>query len=94
MEAVALALTVIVHFVGLIALVGVLLRADGTTWRDIWPRDDDGGRPRSPEPPPPLPLPDAEQARARLREPGRLQDAYPRPERRPAREPDRTPQRA
>lgn len=93
MEALALALTVVVHIVGLAALVGVLLHNDDIGWRDIWPGDDDGGRPRRPDPPPPLPLPDAEQARARLREGGRLQDAYPRPERRPAREPARDPQR-
>jgi hypothetical protein len=40
-----------------------------------------------------LPLPDAEQTRIRLREPGRLADQLPRPERRPAREPARRPVR-
>lgn len=34
-----------------------------------------------------LPLPDADQSTVRLREPGRLADKLPAPERRPAREP-------
>jgi hypothetical protein len=40
-----------------------------------------------------LPLPDAVQSPVRLREPGRLADRIPPPERRPAREPDRRPVR-
>ena len=38
-----------------------------------------------------MPLPDAEQTRIRFREPGRLADRVPRPERRPTREPERSP---
>jgi hypothetical protein len=41
-----------------------------------------------------IPLPDAVQSRIRLREPGRLRDRLPAPQRRPAREPDRRPVRA
>lgn len=60
-------------------------------------RPDDGGGGGSPTPPEPdpagdrdggVPLPDAEQASVRLREPGRLADAYPRRPRRPEHAPD------
>src|SRR5437868_3431292 len=60
---------------------------------------DGGGGLRRPVPEKPLrprggvPLSDAEPSRIRLREPGRLADRLPRPERRPAREPDRRPVR-
>jgi hypothetical protein len=40
-----------------------------------------------------IPLPDAEQSAVRLREPGRLSDRLPRPQRRPVREPVRQPAR-
>jgi hypothetical protein len=40
-----------------------------------------------------IPLPDAEQSRIRLREPGRIGQRIPRPQRRPAREPARRPVR-
>ena len=90
MEVLALSLTVLVHFIGLGALVFVLFANDGIDWRSWWPDDDDDGRgPPAPEPPRP-PLPDATPGRARLREPGRLADAYPpaarRPDHVPARE--------
>ena len=58
---------------------------------------DDGGRGGSPTPAAPDPdgdrdgsvlLPDADQAPIRLREPGRLADAYPRRPRRPEHRPD------
>jgi len=95
-ELVALTLTVLVHFVGLGALVYVLLQGENLDWRSWWPRDDDGPEPPAPVGPPPLP--DAEPGRARLREPGRLADAYPPPSRRPAHAPvparERTPERA
>ena len=59
------------------------------------PDDDGGGGSPGPAPPVPgpepdggLPLRDAEQARVRLREPGRLADAYPRRPRRPEHAPD------
>lgn len=60
---------------------------------------DGGGGLRRPSPQSPvcprggLPLPDAVPARVRLREPVRLADLLPAPERRPAREPSRTPTR-
>jgi hypothetical protein len=86
-ELVALLLTFLVHLAGLCVLVGALFRNGDGGWRDWWPRDDEpegepGGGP---------PLPDAEQARRRLREPGRLGDAYPRRPRRSS--PDAQPSR-
>ncbi len=98
-EVAALALTVLVHFVGLAALVYALLRDDEQRhdWRGWWPRDDDG--PRGPDSAPRpsggnLPLPDARPGRVRLREDRRLADAHPPPARRPAHPPQRTPERA
>ena len=97
MELVALALTVLVHFVGLGALVFVLFQGENVDWRSWWPRDDDDG-PGPPTPVGPPPLPDAAPGRARLRESGRLADAYPPPARRPAHAPaparERTPERS
>ena len=87
MEVLALSLTVLVHFVGLGALIFVIVRNDGIEWRSWWPGDDDGGGgPPGPDGPRP-PLDDATPSRARLREPGRLADAYPPVARRSAREP-------
>ena len=51
-------------------------------------RSDDGGGP-APGPP----LPSADPSQVRLREPGRLADAHPRPPRRPEHAPERVPQR-
>lgn len=98
----ALALTVLVHFVGLAALIWALVTDDEERpdWRRWWPGDDDGGDqpPLDPEPDPPaggLPrvggpgLPSV----VRLRAPGRLADAHPRPPRRPAHAPERVPRR-
>ena len=92
----ALALTVLVHVIGMTALVWALLHDDEkrSDWRDWWPRDDE-----SPEPPPQprgrggLPLPDADPSAVRLREPGRLGDRHPRPARRPEHAPERAPAR-
>ena len=84
----ALSLTVLVHFIGLGALVYVLLHNDGLDWRSWWPSDDDGPDPPAPDRPRP-PLPDAGPGRARLREPGRLADAYPSAARRPEHVPQR-----
>jgi hypothetical protein len=66
---------------------------------DLLPPSDDGGdgrggiEPRKPQPGSPLgggpPLPTAIPARVRLREPGRLGELRPKPDRRPAREPER-----
>jgi hypothetical protein len=92
-EAAALALTILVHLIGAGVLVWAML--DGGEeghrpgWRDWWPRDDDGAPPEEPEPPRgggdtvPV-LPASSPAGVRLREPGRLADAKPRPPRRPA----------
>ncbi|MDX8150468.1 hypothetical protein SK069_02590 [Patulibacter brassicae] len=71
-------------------------------WRDA--DDGDGGlrRPRPSAPrggddgaplPDPIPLPDAAPAGVRLREPGRLADRRPAPERRPHHEPLPVPER-
>ena len=90
-EVLALSLTVVVHLAGAATLIGLLLSNDEIDWRSWWPRDDDGRDPPEPDEPRPLgPGGDtATPARARLREPGRLADAYPPHERRPAREPER-----
>jgi hypothetical protein len=90
-EVAALALTVLVHFVGLSALIYALLSDDEKRedWRGWWPGGDDDG----PQPRPAPPLPDAQPARARLREEGRLADAHPAPPRRPSHAPQRAPQR-
>ena len=91
-EVLALSLTLVVHLAGAAALIGLLLHTDGADWRSWWPRDDDDG-PGPPEPDAPRPLgpggDTAKPARARLRESGRLADAYPPHQRRPAREPER-----
>jgi hypothetical protein len=95
-EVLALALTVLVHVIGMAALVWALLHDDEkrSDWRDWWPRDDE-----PPEPPPQprdrggLPLPDALPSAVRLREPGRLAEGHPRPARRPEHVPERVPAR-
>jgi hypothetical protein len=102
LEVVAIALTVIVHFLGAAVLIAVLLDGEKIDWRGtLFPRDDDGGGgpgwepPVEPEPTggggvvtPPLP-PDAAPSPVRLREPGRIREGYPRPARRPAHTPER-----
>jgi hypothetical protein len=95
-EVLALALTVLVHVIGMAALVWALLIDDDNRpdWRGWWPDDDD--EPSAPPPHGPrdgVPLPDAEPSKVRMREPGRLADAHPRPARRPAHAPERTPER-
>jgi hypothetical protein len=101
-EVAALALTVLVHILGMGALIWALVLDDENRpdWREWFGGDDDTGKdpPREPEPGPggdglPLPLPDAAPSAVRLREPGRLADAKPRPERRPAHPPERVPER-
>ena len=94
-EVLALALTVLVHVIGMAALVWALLLDDDNRpdWRGWWPGGDD--EPPAPPPQGPrggLPLPDAEPSSVRLREPGRLADGHDRPARRPA-HPERTPTR-
>jgi hypothetical protein len=97
-EVAALALTVLVHFVGLGALIYALVADDEgrPDWRGWWPRDDDG--PREPDPAGSpgdhgLPLLDAQPSRVRLREDRRLADAHPAPARRPVHPPQRAPER-
>jgi hypothetical protein len=96
-EILAIGLTLLVHIVGLIALVWMLLLDpdDRPDWRDWWPRDEDDG-PREPSPAPrggDIPLRDAVPSAVRLREPARVGDAHPRPARRPAHPPERVPER-
>jgi hypothetical protein len=96
-EVLALALTVLVHVIGMAALVWALLLDDENRpdWRGWWPGGDD--EPPAPPPPGPsgdgLPLRDAEPSAVRLREHGNLADAHPRPARRPAHAPQREPVR-
>jgi hypothetical protein len=96
-EVVALALTVLVHVIGMAALVWALLLGEDNRpdWRGWWPGGDD--EPPAPPPPGPtgdgLPLRDAESSAVRLRERGTLADGHPRPARRPAHAPRREPAR-
>jgi hypothetical protein len=93
----ALLITVVVHLLGIVALVWALIDPDAEErpdWRGWWRGDDE--RPTPPAPVAPrgdLPLPAAVPARVRLREPGRLADGYTRPERRPAHVPAPAPAR-
>jgi hypothetical protein len=96
-EILALGITLLVHIVGLIALVWTLLidADDRPDWRGWWPRDDDNG-PKAPSPVPQgggLPLGDARPSAVRLREPARIGDGYGRPSRRPEHPPERVPER-
>ena len=99
-ELLALGLTVVVHILGGLALVGMLLRNSSTDARNWWTGDDDGGHPPdAPQPSRPqpgggggLPLPDADPSAVRLRAPGQIAERYPRPLRRPA-HPPATPER-
>jgi hypothetical protein len=97
-EVLALGLTVLVHIVGMAALVWALLLDDDNRpdWRGWWPGDDGDDRPPEPEPSPrggDLPLPDAAPSAVRLREPGRLGEGYRAPARRPTHAPERAPKR-
>ena len=97
-EILAIGLTLLVHIVGLVALIWALLLdpEDRPDWRDWWPGGDDD-RPLDPSPPTrggQLPLADAVPSALRLRERTRLGDGYPRPVRRPAHAPERVPERA
>jgi hypothetical protein len=97
-EVIAIGLTLLVHVLGLIALIWALLMNDEERpdWRSWWPGGDDDDVPPEPTPSPrggDLPLPDAEPSAVRLREPARLGDAHPRPARRPVHPPERAPER-
>ena len=96
-EILAIGITLLVHVIGLVALVWTLLAADEDRpdWRDWWPREDDG--PPEPTPAPGgggLPLADARPSAVRLRQPARLAEGYPRRDRRPAHPPERVPERS
>jgi hypothetical protein len=90
-----------VHALGLALLCGMLwlsFRADDNSYGDDdgdggWGNDrtgpEDSRGPRDGG----LPLPDAKQSAVRLREPGRIADALPKPERRRTEEPERVPVR-
>jgi hypothetical protein len=92
-EVLALALTLLVHVLGMAALVWALLAddEDRPDWRGWWPGGDDdepSGDPSGPGGD--MPLPDAQPSAMRLREAGgRLSDAHPRPARRPEHVPER-----
>jgi hypothetical protein len=104
-EIVAIAITVLAHFVGAGVLIWALLDGEKLDWRGmLFPGDDDGGWGGYDPPPgdPPRdgggvrstpPLPDASPSHVRLREPGRIADAKPRPPRRPEHPPAPTPSR-
>jgi hypothetical protein len=96
-EILAIGITVLVHLLGLVALVWTLLldEDDRPDWRGWWPGGEDDG-PIAPSPAPrggDLPLADARPSAVRLREPARLGGGYPRPGRRPAHPPERVPER-
>lgn len=88
----AILLTLVVHLAGIGVLLWMAMSGDGSSWRDWWPRDDDGrgGDDPGPEPTAPaggLPLPDASPSPVRLRT---EHDAVRRaPLRRPAHAPGR-----
>lgn len=101
-ELIAISLTFLVHVLGAVALVWAMLDDRGwSALKDWWPRDDppppdddprdDGDGPGGL--PVDLPLPTASPSPVRLREPGRIGDAKPRPARRPEHEPVREPVR-
>ena len=99
-ELLAVALLTVVHLIGAGILIWAMLDGDRQEpwWRGWWPRDDGPADPPQPPPGPPgdvlgPPLTDAAPAAVRLREPGRIGDALPRPGRRPShpRDPAREP---
>ena len=106
LEVIAIALTVIVHFIGAIVLIWAITRDEEIDWRGIlWPGDDDGGGGGPGFEPPHSgdgggggdalvpPLAEVAPSAVRLRAPGRIADAHPRPARRPAHASERTPVR-
>ncbi len=101
-EIAALVLIIVVHVLGAVILVWGMIDHDDPdrgSWRDWWPRGDDGP-PAGPDPGPsggiaaPV-LPRSAIPPARVREGGRVGDLTPRPARRPAHPPapQRTPAR-
>lgn len=102
-ELIAITLTFLVHVLGAAALIWAMLDDRGwSALKDWWPRDDGPPPPDDDprdDPPggsgvrPELPLPVAAPSPVRLREPGRIGDAKPKPSRRPEHEPAREPAR-
>ena len=91
----ALLLMVVVHLIGMGALVWALVLDDENRpdWRG-WFGGDDDEPPAQPTPSPGgdhIPLPDAKPSAVRLRDAGRLADAHRRPPRRPEHLPEPTP---
>jgi len=90
-----------VHALGLGLLCGMLWLSFRTDDRASGDDDGDGGWGNDRRPPEDsrgprdggLPLPDAKQSAVRLREPGRIAQRLPRPERRRTEEPQRVPAR-
>lgn len=105
LEVIAIALTLVVHFIGAIVLIWAIMGDEQVDWRGLLrPGDDDGGGGGPGFEPPhsgdgggggmlAAPLAQAAPSPVRLREPGRIADAHPRPARRPAHAPERTPVR-
>ena len=95
-EILAIGITLLVHVLGLVALVWTLLLDpdDRPDWRDWWPRDEgEEGRRRRRRGAAGCRSGDAVPSAVRLREPVRVADAHPRPARRPAHPPERVPER-
>lgn len=101
-ELISITVIFVVHVLGAVALVWAMLDDRGwSALKDWWPRDDppppdddprdDGDGPGGL--PADLPMPTASPSPVRLREPGRIGDAKPRPGRRPEHEPGREPVR-
>jgi hypothetical protein len=105
-EITALGLVFVVHVIGGVLLVWALIDDETRSgWRKRWGSGPGPNPPDDPPPEPPAPRPSpqrqrpapaqlaAEQSRVRLRGPGRLADAHPRPPRRPEHvpQPARTP---
>jgi hypothetical protein len=96
-EILAIALTFLVHVLGIGALIWHLMSQDDERpdWHGWFRPEDEDPEPVGPAPSPSgdgLPMPDAVPSLVRLREAGLLADAHPRPPRRPAHRPE--PQRA
>ena len=99
-EILAIGITLLVHVLGLVALVWMLLGdpEDRPDWRGWWPGDEDDG-PREPSPAPrggDLPLHESVPSAVRMREPAPLGAGHRRPSRRPAHpdRPERVPERS
>lgn len=92
-EILALAITILVHVVGMGVLIWALLGDEATRggWRRWFRVSDD--HPTPPAPNGGAALDDADPSAVRLREPGRLADGYPATPRRPRHAPQPAPTR-